>query len=134
MLSVLKYIAIIMLAWVALGMVNMLHDPLIHTFVEDGIVDGIPYGPVAEIISISVIFLAGVVAAFVVSALSGKGRNVMMVILLALFLIIDLQATLRYLANTSLLYRLTMVALVPVQIWWGFLCGAYVQGKFEKAK
>jgi len=132
-LGILKSIVILILAFIVLSLVNMLHDPLIHFFAENGFVNDIPATPMAQFISICIIFLAGLAAASVVSALSGNMRIVMSVILLVLFLIIDIQAAYGPLANTSLPYRLALVGLVPVEIWIGYVWGKRVHQQFKLA-
>ncbi len=130
-LRILKCIAIFILSFFALSLVNMLHEPLIHSFAENGYVNEIPGTPMAQFISICIIFLAGIAAAFVMSVLSGNLRNVMLSILLVLFLIIDIQAAFGHLANTTLLYRFSLVCLVPVEIWLGYLAGKYLHERFK---
>jgi len=130
-LRTVKCIAIFILSFFVLSIVNMLHDPLINSFAENGYVNDIPGTPMAQFISICTIFLTGIAAAFVMIALSGNLRNVMSSILLVLFLIIDIQAAFQHLANTTLLYRFSLVSLVPIEIGLGYLGGMHLHQRFE---
>lgn len=121
LLLVLKCIAIIILGFVVIILVNLPHDAIINAFWSGTAKNHLPLGLHAEVLSAIIVFLAGFLSSIVVSLLAGKQRKLLLIILTILFLAADLQAVLTDLGSTSIGYRIAIVALVPIQVWAGFL-------------
>jgi hypothetical protein len=120
-LVVLRCIGIIILGFVVIILINLPHDTIINAIGNGTAKNHIPIGMQAEVISAIIIFLAGFLASIVVGLLAGKRRNGLLIILALLFLAADLQAVLTNLVSTSIGYRIAMVAMVPIEVWAGFL-------------
>jgi len=116
---ILKCIGILILSFIVIIIVNSGHDPLINAIVAGHAKDHIPSGQTAELISLAIVFVAGFLAAIVVSLLAGKQRVILLSILTVLFSAADLHAVLTDLAVTDLWYRILTVSTVPLQVWTG---------------
>jgi hypothetical protein len=125
--TVLKSIGVLLLGYVAVMLVNLPHDRIINGIYPGGAREAVPVTPPAELVSCGILFLAGVAAGVVVYLLGGPRRKVLLLIITGLFLLTDLFAVLGPLANTSLWYRLAVVALVPLEIWVGYAVGKKIR-------
>ena len=122
-LTILESIGTIVLGLLALVTVNFSHDYVINSLAAGSATDHIPLTTQAEIVSVAIVFWSGVAASFLVSLLAGAQQTRLVLILAAVLVLANLAAVGSALAGTSLLYRLALVALVPLQVWVGHLLG-----------
>lgn len=130
-LSVLKCIGLIILSFVIIVIVNLAHDPLINAVSAGQAKNHIPTGTTAEIISLLVVFIAGLLAAYAVSLLAGKQRIILLVILTVIFVAADLNAVLTDLAQCDVWYRVLVVVLVPAEVWCAYLITKLMTEKYQ---
>jgi len=123
LLVILKSIGVILLGFVVIVLVNSPHDLIINTVSKGTAKNNVPAGTQAELISIGIVFLAGVFATIVVYILGGQQRKKLLVILVILFLLADLTGVFTSLAGTSLFYRIVIIVIIPLEVWVGFLAG-----------
>lgn len=119
LLDFIKGVIIIFLAFIVVLLVSLPHDIIINSIAEGSAKKHIPLGTQAELISIVIVFLAGFFASMLVCALAGTQRKILLMILICLFLFADLFSVFTDLVDTSLFYRIAIVAIVPLEIWAG---------------
>lgn len=132
LLAVLRGIGCILLGFVVVFLVNLPHDWFINSVQPGSVRAGIPVTTQAAVLSSGIIFLAGVAASFVVCSVSGPHRKTVLLVLTGLFLLSDVLAVTGPLAGASLWYRIMAVALVPLEVWVGYLLANRLLGRYSR--
>jgi hypothetical protein len=119
--TLLRSVGILLVGFAVIALVNFPHDRLLNAIAAGSATNHVPSGTRAEWLSAGIVFLAGVLASTVVGLLDKSPRKPLLVVLMALFLLVDLAGVFGALASTSLAYRLAIVLLVPLEVGVGYL-------------
>lgn len=123
LLLIARSLGVIILALVVVSLLNLPHDFLLNHLYPGSARQHVPLTPTAEVLSASLLFIAGTAAGLVVYLTGGRQRRVLLGVLLLIFVALDLSAVLRELTATSLLYRVALVGTIPLQLLAGYWLG-----------
>jgi len=134
MKSLLFSVLALFLAMAAVILVNLPGPALIEAAFPGSLgPDEMPLTTSARLLLLAIVFVAGMAGAFVVVIVAPVRPGVHALILLAIYLVIDIAATLSLRATQPLWFVLLIVLFVFPQVWLGAAAGLRVRGKRQDA-
>lgn len=131
--NVLKSVLIIVAGIIGILLVNYVGTMILKSIFETGISpDGIPLSENSRIAYLFMIFIAGIVGAFIITILIKQKPWVYLGVFCALAFISDILAIQGPLVDFPIWAKIIVLVSIPIQIWLGGIIGLKIKKRYKR--